>query len=268
MAVAIQRGGKQEHNYTVAELLGMVRDLKPDVVALNIFTTNYNLVREFVESIADQTVRILIGGLATRTLFSDVFTWNSANYIDVVCGDGELIAGALVSRDEAESPVVTAPRRRYFVVGRNSRYFVTDLSSIPLDRDFFANEPTDHPRGFREVSIVTSRGCIFNCAFCSAARSLNRDLPVREMTEMAIIRDLKTIRTRYPDATHIRILDDLFLKNAQSLEKATRIFERFTYRWRAMAHVQTFQRVPKDSMVSLRQSGCIELFVGVESGSP
>ncbi len=256
------------NNHTISELLLMVREFEPDVVALNIFTTNYNLARKLVESIDDETVRVVIGGLSTRTLHRDIFTWDSKNHIDVVCGDGELITGALVSGTEVESPAENASSRRYFVVDRDSRYFVTDLAGVPLHRDFFTNQPTDHPHGFKEVSIVTSRGCDFNCAFCAAARSRNKDMPVRELTEEAVIRDLEEIRARYTDVTHIRVLDDLFLKNAQSIEKAIRVFERSQYKWRAMGHVQTFRRATESAIMSLRECGCIELFIGVESGSP
>jgi radical SAM superfamily enzyme YgiQ (UPF0313 family) len=145
---------------------------------------------------------------------------------------------------------------------------VLDISEVPLDRDFFINEPTVHPLGFKEVSIITSRGCIFNCTFCAAARSRNRDMPVREMSEEAVIRDLKAIREKYSDVTHIRVLDDLFLKNAKSIEKAVSIFDQCMYKWRSMAHVQTFRRVSSAEIKALYERGCRELFVGVESGSP
>ena len=88
------------------------------------------------------------------------------------------------------------------------------------------------------------------------------------MSEEAVIRDLTNIRRRYKEVTHIRVLDDLFLKNLQSIEKAIRIFAQLPYRWRAMAHVQTFGRTSDRVLSSLHDHGCTELSVGVESGSP
>ena len=56
--------------------------------------------------------------------------------------------------------------RRVFLVDAKSRYEVKDISDVPLDRSFFLNEPVAHPLGFIEIAnIVTSRGCIYNCAF-------------------------------------------------------------------------------------------------------
>ena len=255
-------------NLPISELISLVENHKPNVLALNVFTTNYGLVRLFVESINHCSTSIIVGGLSTRTLYNDIFSWKTVNHIDVVCGDGELITSALVSNSVVDEPVARAEQRRYFLVNRVSAYFVTDVSHVPLDRDFFSKEPISHPRGYKEVSIVTSRGCLFNCAFCSAARSLNKDMPVREMSEDAIIRDLLHIRKRYADVSHIRILDDLFLKDSLSIEKAIRIFARFQFNWRAMAHVQTFLSASDETLLALHQQGCVELFVGVESGSP
>lgn len=59
----------------LAELTGQILKLRPLVVATNIFTTNYDLVREFLESIADASPHVIVGGLSTRTLYEKIFTW-------------------------------------------------------------------------------------------------------------------------------------------------------------------------------------------------
>jgi anaerobic magnesium-protoporphyrin IX monomethyl ester cyclase len=63
-------------------------------------------------------------------------------------------------------------------------------------------------------------------------------------------------------------LDDLFLKNAANVKRAIDIFKDLKLSWRSMAHVQTFRGVPEEDIIALRQSGCTELFIGIESGSP
>jgi len=88
------------------------------------------------------------------------------------------------------------------------------------------------------------------------------------MSENAIAENLLEIKTRYPGVTHIRILDDLFLVNSASMKKAVRVFGQFNFKWRAMAHIQTFIGNHVSEVKALSDSGCSELFVGVESGSP
>jgi radical SAM superfamily enzyme YgiQ (UPF0313 family) len=256
------------NNNTVSELLDMIGEFHPDVVAVNIFTTNYNLTKELIESIKDPSIKVIVGGLSTRTLYKDIFKWETKNHIDVVFGDGELITGELISGTESELPKESTAFRRFFYVNCESIYFVKDISTVPLDRSFFINEPLINHSGFKEVSIVTNRGCKNNCTFCAAARSRNSDLPIREMTEESVARDIEDIRKRYKDVTHIRVLDDLFLGNSQSVDKAARIFSHFNFKWRAMAHIQTFNGISYDKIKALYDSGCRELFIGVESGSP
>ncbi|MDJ1502049.1 B12-binding domain-containing radical SAM protein [Xanthocytophaga agilis] len=252
---------------SVNELLHELNTSKPDFLASNIFTTNYDLVKEIVENISFQT-HLIIGGLATKDLYKDIIGWNSDNKIDVVTGDGELITFDIILNRLIEDPFFKSNNRRVFKVDQHSRYFVNDISDIPLNRDFFPNEPVAHPLGFIEANIVTSRGCIYDCTFCAAARSLNKDFSIRERSEASIKAELNLIKQQYPSVNSIRVLDDLFLKTRNTVQKAINVFLGQNLQWRAMAHVMTFHNIEDSIMQLLQKSGCYELFIGIESGSP
>lgn len=252
---------------SLADLLATINALKPDFVASNIFTTNYELVKDLFEGINFKT-RFIIGGLSTKQLYKDILNWTTNNEIDVVTGDGELITLDIVNNQLKEPPFHAEGNRRVFLVDGKSKYEVKDISNVPLDRSFFLNEPVQHPLGFTEANIVTSRGCIYNCAFCAAARSLNRDYSIREKSELSIIQELNDIIVSYPAVNSIRVLDDLFLKTNNSVQKAINVFSNFTLCWRSMAHVMTFNSIDDLIMNDLKASGCYELFIGIESGSP
>lgn len=166
-----------------------------------------------------------------------------------------------------DKPFKVLGNRRVFRVDQSSHYLVHDISNVPLDRTLFSNEPVVHPLGFVEANIVASRGCVYNCTFCAAARSLNKDYPVRERSSTSIIAELSDIAANNPEVTSIRVLDDLFLKSKDSVAKAATVFSPFSFKWRSMAHVQTFRNVDAELMQRLKQSGCHELFIGIESGA-
>jgi radical SAM superfamily enzyme YgiQ (UPF0313 family) len=252
---------------SLLDLIATVNAIKPEFIAINIFTTNYDLVKDFAEAIQFNT-HFIVGGLSTKQLSKDILAWATNNQIDVVTGDGELITLDIVQNKVQELPVQTQPNRRVFLVDAKSRYEVKDVSSIPLNRSFFLNEPVIHPLGFTEANIVTSRGCIYNCAFCAAARSLNKDYSIREKSENSIVQELTEIVTGYPSVNSIRVLDDLFLKTNITVQKAINVFSHFSLQWRSMAHVMTFNNVDEAVMNELKASGCYELFIGIESGSP
>lgn len=249
------------------ELIDSITKSKPDFIAANIFTTNYHLVKEFFESLKFKS-HFIIGGLSTKGLHKEIIGWKVSNPLDVVIGDGELISLAIVNGDVQEDPIFSHANFNVYKVDSRSAYYLNDISDQKLDRGFFLNEPILHPFGFTEANIVASRGCIYNCTFCAAARSLNSEFTIRERTEQSLITELQQIQVEFPKVNSIRVLDDLFLKNSLTIKKATNVFSNFNFGWRSMAHVLTFQNVDLNSLQAMKESGCQELFIGVESGSP
>jgi len=251
----------------LADIIEYINKAQPDVVATNIFTTNCGLVKELVEAI-DYPTHVVIGGLSVRELYKYILEWNTPNPIDMVIGDGELIMTDILHDQVKETPLIKQGNRRVFQATGCSDYFVQNIAHAPLERHFLLNEPVKHALGFLEANIVTSRGCIYNCSFCAAARSLNKDTPVREMDAAAISIEIDAIMKEFPKVNSIRVLDDLFLKSSTTVQKAIDAFAGFKLQWRSMAHVQTFSNVPDEMMAQLKSSGCFELFIGIESGSP
>ncbi len=97
---------------------------------------------------------------------------------------------------------------------------------------------------------------------------MNRDIKIRERTSDSLIKELNDISKEFPSVTSIRVLDDLFLKSSKSIETAIDVFQNFDYSWRSMAHVMTFRNVSENQLSRLKDTGCSELFIGIESGSP
>jgi anaerobic magnesium-protoporphyrin IX monomethyl ester cyclase len=251
----------------VNKLINQINNQQPDFVAINIFTTNKELVKEMVEGV-DYKTHFIVGGLSTKSLYKEILQWETENPIDIVTGDGELITHAIVTNTVRQMPFFEEGNRRVFQVNDDSIYLVRDISVVPLDRSFFLNEPVEHELGFTEANIVASRGCVFNCAFCAAARSGNTERKPRERTDESLITELSEIRNLFPGVNSIRVLDDLFLKGSKNIHQAINVFSRFSYQWRSMAHVSTFNGSTDEMMKGLKKSGCHELFIGIESGSP
>jgi radical SAM superfamily enzyme YgiQ (UPF0313 family) len=251
----------------LVELINILEQRKPNFIGINIFTTNYELVKELVEPYP-YDCHFVIGGLSTKDLYKQILKWETPNPIDIVTGDGERIMVDIVKGNVDQQPFLEKGNRRVFIVDIQSPYLVKDISEVGLDRSFFKNEPIKHPLGFYEANIVASRGCIYNCTFCAAARSLNKDYPVRERSVSSIRTEIQEIIDQYPHVQSIRVLDDLFLKSNATIKTAADSFLGFNIQWRAMAHVQTFKQASQQLMENLKASGCFELFVGIESGSP
>ncbi len=109
---------------------------------------------------------------------------------------------------------------------------------------------------------------MYNCAFCSAARSLNKETPIRERNAQSVANEVRMLCELYQNVDSVRVLDDLFLRNADSVERAVRMFGYVPITWRAMAHVLSFYKLNDAQLLELKRSGCREVFIGIESGSP
>mgnify|MGYP002531408948 CR=1 FL=1 len=80
-------------------------------------------------------------------------------------------------------------------------------------------------------------------------------------------KEIRTIIHMNPSISSIRMLDDLFLRDEPSIDNAITMFNKFPgLNWRGMAHILTFAKSIQ-ALCALKESGCRELFIGIESGS-
>lgn len=252
----------------IDEIIELIGKMKVKYVCVNIFTTNYNLVRKIVES-SNKNIRWIIGGLSTKSLYKEIFGWKTECHIDIVYGDGESIVESLIESNVTEIPFDTARQRRFFIISPISKYYVKEISKEVLNRSIFEFEPQINIFGDSEASIYTSRGCPYNCAYCVAARKRNLELgSIRRKDANSIIAELEIIKEIYPQVKAIRVLDDLFLSDIISFVDAANIFSNFPFSWRAMCHIKSIVKVNDQLLKNIANSGCNELFIGIESGSP
>lgn len=188
------------------------------------------------------------------------------NNLSIVVGEGEYITSDIVKNCVKEQPKIQMNNKVVYEISENSIYLPRNISNLELDRSFFKDRIIVNKYQKVEQAIVTSRECLYNCAFCGGARSLNLNVPVRERNEESILKELIQIKEIFPETESIRILDDLFLKNRNSILKAINIFEQFDFEWRAMAHIKSLKG-SEDLFEFLKNSGCRELEIGIESGN-
>ncbi len=254
------------NNYTINEIIDILNIQKPEFVGVNIFSVNFDLVKQLIERYTCKTT-FLVGGKTVKHIYKDILSFNTPNKIICTVGEGEYVNTAIVLGNVISSPKVhNGDNRLAYFVDKDSPYFPKDISSLTLNRKFFLDRQIINPYSKVEEAIVTSRECIYNCAFCGAARSINRDSYARSRKTESIVDELTQIKNEHPHTQSIRVLDDLFLRNRESIKKAVGIFSKFDYDWRAMCHIKSLVN-NTDLLPQLAQSKCRELEIGIESGN-
>ena len=115
------------------KIIEIINQSDAEYIGLNIFSSNFNIVRSIVEK-AESPRKFFLGGPAASTLITEIKGWNSKNSITVVTGDAELILPEIIKgkmqteRYSSNMNVVT--------VTPKSPFYPSNID-LPLDRSIF-----------------------------------------------------------------------------------------------------------------------------------
>lgn len=145
--------------------------------------------------------------------------------------------------------------------GRLKRFYQqrarTDLSLLPLPR----RELLPTKGYFFENTIQTTRGCPFDCEFCSVTAIYGGTYRTRPVTEVE--REIKALR-RAP--AYIFFVDDNIVGDIRHARELFSMLSQYRLRWVSQCPISVAQN---EKLVRLMaKAGCHGLFIGFESLSP
>ncbi len=147
--------------------------------------------------------------------------------------------------------------------------YIKDLDVLPFpDRKAIKNErniqQAFHDEGIRITSVLSSRGCPFLCSFCCSHLLWQRNIRFRSALNM--LNELEELVNDW-SIQFLKFADDTFTINRQRVIDfcQQKISRGIKTPYGANAHINT---VDEYLLKHLAESGCRELWYGVESGSP
>ena len=201
-------------------------------------------------------IKIFFGGPHATAMYQDVA---ETGLFDAICvGEGESVILNMV-RDAGKEELKSI----YFSNG-----LVKDLDAIPFPdraliegsygRNIFVNRGNYISGG--SESLMTSRGCIYNCAFCASHSMWNGKTRHRSVGNIVSeINQIKEVTGRKQFA----IWDDnLTLSKRRCLELCGALKE-LGVAWRCLVRADQLDLEICESMV---EAGCKEIWPGIESG--
>jgi anaerobic magnesium-protoporphyrin IX monomethyl ester cyclase len=204
----------------------------------------------------------------------EIYLAAGADY--VIVGEGELTLGELVARLDA-SPAGTPPavddipglvfRQRGMLRKTGARPLLKDLDLLPLPawdlvdveryRRFWKQR-----HGYFSLNVVTTRGCPYLCNWCAKPVYGNT---YHTRSPDQVIAEIRLLRERYaPD--HLWFCDDIFGLKARWLYPFAERIEREGLATPFLCQTRA-DLMTEDNVRALRQAGCAEAWMGVESGS-
>lgn len=112
----------------------------------------------------------------------------------------------------------------------------------------------------KSISILTSRGCPFRCAFCGLPK---QSRIVRYRTPEAVAAEIKMIKDKY-GITAFNFQDDTFIVDKKRVKKLCKLLEPLDISWRCLGRAGLDSL---DDYKRMKDAGCKSISWGIESGS-
>lgn len=216
-------------------------ELDADILCITALTTTiergYNIARQFKAK--NPNGKVIIGGIHASFVKEE-----AAKYADhVIIGEGEKIMLDLIEGRIKDKFVYGMP--------------VENLDEIPMP-DFSLLKNSER---IKTMPVMTSRGCPYNCTFCSVTRMFGRRYRMNSVDR--VMEELRRIKQRY-----VFFYDDHFAAVKKRLHELLdkMIKEKINKRWSAQVRVEVAD--DKELVKKMSDAGCYWVYIGLESVNP
>ena len=262
----------------IAQIAHLVNAASPRWVGLNLLAPTYRNSIEILRRINPET-KVMLGGHHAKAMPRDILSDVEIPRIDaMILGEGETRVERLLSDVELRKTLPNVYWRSIDVIGEGnsnpedrSAYLAPDIDTLPfVDRGFLVQDPFLAADGKMEANLVGSRGCPYDCSFCGAAKSANPDISIRTRSPENILAEMNRLSDQW-GTTAFRFVDDLFLARPQFMKQCLPQFIRAgvadKWVWDATGRINVLAKADEALLALVRESGCREVALGIESGS-
>jgi anaerobic magnesium-protoporphyrin IX monomethyl ester cyclase len=149
------------------------------------------------------------------------------------------------------------------IVRNPDREFIQDLDALPFPAHHLLPLEKLRHNGKILVPLVSSRGCVYWCDFCSTVRMFGRGYRMRSAKN--VVDEMQHVHDKY-GVDQVTFYDDAFsVDRNRVLEICSELHNRkLDLMWDCGTRVDM---VDRELMQTMKDAGCIAVWLGVESGS-
>ncbi|MDT8286139.1 MAG: radical SAM protein [Elusimicrobiales bacterium] len=256
-----------------ADLARIIEEGRPDIVGLTSSTPNFQRALDIARLARERSsAKVVLGGVHASALPEFILESRPGLIDCVVVGEGEVTFLEVVKAYAAGGDVSGIPGIAYMgpsgAVRTPPRPYLEDLDSIPFPaRDLIPQSlfvPNLHNARYKDCfTILTSRGCPFNCSFCASRIVSGRKY--RMHSAEYVLEEMRMLKKDY-NARQLLITDDTFTVNHERLEKICRgmIDGRMGLKWFCFSQTSAVNR---DILRMMARAGCYNIGFGIESAN-
>ncbi|MCB2221295.1 MAG: B12-binding domain-containing radical SAM protein [Bacteroidetes bacterium] len=249
----------------------IIEDFKPDVVGFTAMSFQYQTALKLIKLTKTHSENIItiLGGYHATADGETILEGPDHRFIDyIIDGEGEVSFNALLKVLKNKGSISEVPGLLYRQSGRviknpRAELLPPDKIRIP-DRGSRLIQKGFHILGQPADVIETSRGCVYDCNFCSIRHMYGKSF--RKFSTERILVDLEDAK-RF-GAKSIFITDDNITLDGRRLQKLCDEIEqaRLNLTFAVQASVRGFKKNP-DLAEAMAKAGTKIVFLGIENAS-
>lgn len=230
----------------------IITNFKPDVVGFSLYTAtmgeNKKQLDKQIDIVCQFDIPIIVGGPHTLLYSDDLCLDNRLDYIVVGYAE-DIIVNLVENAKHEDNPVVIL-----------SHPPDPKILPFPNFTSFYDYEK------MWIYSLLTSRGCPFNCSFC--LNSLLSSKKWRPRDPKNCIEELKFAKKTLPNLTDVMIFDDCFNLDINHAKKFLKLYLKESFDFNL--HVAYFRadRIDEELISLYKEAGGTDIEIGVEHGDP
>ncbi|HVP16367.1 MAG TPA: radical SAM protein [candidate division Zixibacteria bacterium] len=258
---------------SIEETVKWVKSQNPDVLGFSTFATSGRTAALISSEVKKDNPNVNVAFGSYYATFNSERILQKYPWVDItVRGEGEQTILDLMDHFEGKKPLKDIPgisfRNEGKVISTADRPLIKDVSSIPFpDRSLVDDEyhsviagAVAAPEKF--TSLVSSRGCVYDCRFCSCARfARNRWRPRSVENTMEELLFLASEGYK-----QFIFVDDNFTANPKNVMKLCREMrrEKLDMEWTCEGRVDN---ASYEMFWEIAKAGCRILYFGIESAN-
>ncbi len=257
------------YGYSDEKILEMIETDCPQVIGFSIMTFqsihSYRLAKKIKEKFPE--IKIIYGGVHAKFLCEEPLKQGCGDF--VVVGEGEVTTMELLNAFEKSLPTDNILGIAYQKDGiffhTPPRPLMQNLDELPYPARHLVEfeRYNDHlADGTPAVSVMSGRGCPYECVFCGSPKIYGRRVRYRSLDHF--FGEIDLIIEKYGRRA-INIIDDTFaLDKRRVIEFCNRLIrENYNLKWTCLTRVNT---VDPELLKLMKKAGCVVIEYGLESG--
>jgi len=268
------------NNFTLQQTVNEILSLSPDVIGISTMSIEYaDSANRLINSIklGNEDVIVVMGGVHPTVMPENCLKNNNIDYIIMSEGEKRFLnlLNAIQNNEGFEKIDGIGYVQDKKIIIQPHKNYIDNIDELPFPDYSLVNYEkysTNHnkyslynnPRYLPYAVTITTRGCPFNCVFCSSRSILGSKCRMRSASN--VLQEIDWLVQHYGIKEIIFLDDNLLLNRKRFIEILEGLIERkYNLHWKA-TNVPAFA-LDKGLLELMKKSGCYQITLPIESGN-